>query len=532
MIGSQHSPTPPRSPNRLSIPEKPPALLRFFFLFLLFWSFYEVNAAYARTDVVHPITREQTPYFEWSDRARVAYEKVLQLRFREAQSYINRLKINEPDNLIVHHIENYRDFFTVYLNEDQAEFNRLERNKDDRLNAIEEGDEDSPYYLYLQANIRLQWALARLKFREYATAVFEINKAYKLLVKNQKRFPDFMPNRKDLGILHALAGTVPENYRWAMELLTALDGTYADGRRELEEVIAYAQSNDFVFEKELYVSYAYLLLQLGKDDAGAWNVIREGDLSPDTSPMDCFVMANMAMRSGRNDRAIELLLHRPAGRTFHPFPYLDFMLGNAKLRRGDADADVYLKKYLAEHRGKNFLKETYQRLAWYALLNGNPNGYQSYLREVDRHGTTDESSDAVAQRAYDTQERPDPDLLRARLLFDGGYLDRSYELLTSMRNRSFAHPALQLEYTYRFARLTHEMGRTDEALDLYQQTILHGRDRPEYYACRAALERGHIYEQRRNREAARRAFHTCLDIDPDEHRSDLHHKAKAGLSRL
>ena len=476
--------------------------------------------------------REQTPYFEWSDRARIAYKKVLQLRFREAQSYINRLRINEPDNLIVHHIENYRDFFTVYLNEDKDEFNRLEKNKEKRLNAVEDGDKDSPYYLYLQANIRLQWALARLKFREYATAVFEINKAYKLLIKNQERFPNFMPNKKDLGILHALAGTVPENYRWAMELLTALDGTYADGRRELEEVIAYAQTNDFVFEKELYVSYAYLLLQLGKDDAGAWTVIRDGDLSPDTSPMDCFVMANIAMRSGRNDHAIELLENRPAGRTFHPFPYLDFMLGNAKLRRLDPEANLYLQRYLDQHRGKNYVKECYQRLAWHELTQGNAAGYQKYLAEIPRHGSTDESPDAVAQRAWETREQPDPDILRARLLFDGGYLDRAYDLLHGMRNRTFAQPQRALEYTYRFARLTHEMGRHDEALDLYRKAIALGSERPEYYACRAALEMGHIYEQRSNYAEARRSFKECLDIDPEEHRSDIHHKAKAGLSRL
>ena len=472
---------------------------------------------------------ERRPYFEWTPRARAAYEKVLELRFREAESYINRMKINEPENLVVHHIENYRDFFTVYINENEEEFSRLERNKDDRLKAIKEGDDASPYYLYLQANIRLQWALARLKFREYTTAVFEINKAYKLLERNQKLFPDFMPNKKDLGILHAMAGTVPENYKWAMELVTALEGTYNDGRREIEEVIAYAQHNDFIFEKELYISYAYLLLQLGKDDRGAWSVIREGKLDPQTSPMDCFVMANIAMRSGRNDHAIELLENRPAGRIFHPFPYLDFMLGVAKLRKLDPSADTYLLRYVRTFGGKNFLKEAYQRLAWHELVQGNERGYSEYLQKIPTVGTEDESTDAVAQRAYETRERPDPTILKARLLFDGGYLDRAYELLRGTDPATLPDP---LEYTYRFARLTHEMERYDEALQLYHRAISEGSERPEYYACRAALETGHIHEAMGNTALARRAFRQCLDIDPEEHRSELHHKAKAGLSRL
>ncbi|MBK8502704.1 MAG: hypothetical protein IPL46_11060 [Saprospiraceae bacterium] len=140
-------------------------------------------------------------------------------------------------------------------------YEKLKQNKELRLSAIRRGDDQSPYYLYTQADIHLQWAITRVKFEDYFQAVMEIKRAFSLLSKNEELFPDFMPNKKNLGLLHALIGTVPDQYRWGVKLL-GMSGTIAQGRSEIEEVLSYARSNDFVFRDEAYVMYAYLLLHL------------------------------------------------------------------------------------------------------------------------------------------------------------------------------------------------------------------------------------------------------------------------------
>ena len=50
----------------------------------------------------------------------------------------------------------------------------------------------------------------KLKFEEYFTAFNEVSKAYKLLTENQYRHPSFVANKKSLGILHAIIGTIPD----------------------------------------------------------------------------------------------------------------------------------------------------------------------------------------------------------------------------------------------------------------------------------------------------------------------------------
>lgn len=479
-----------------------------------------------------PLHAAASPHYTWSDKARQAYEKATQLRFTEAQSLLNSMKKEDPSNLIRLHIENYIDFFTVFINEDYAEFQRLERGKDLRLQELRKGPSGSPWRLFLQADIRLQWALARLKFEEYATAFLEVNKAFKLLEENDRLYPGFMPNKKDLGILHAMTGTIPDNYKWAVDWLSSMKGSIGQGRSELEEVIEYARTNDFIFEEETYVLYAYLLLHLDNKDDEAWRILQSSKLNPETNPMACFIMANVAMRTGRNDKAIELLEHRPGGRTFHPFPYLDFMLGIAKLQRLDPDASVYLQQFTDNFGGRNFIKEAWQKRAWQALIRGDQTGYRQYMEMVKTRGYTVVEGDQNALREAKSEEMPHSTLLQARLLFDGGYYEQARKKLQALAPATLTHKRHQLEYQYRSGRICQALGLNDKALAFYATTIEQGAAEPWYFACRAALESGRIHEALGNKDKAKSFYEKCLSIKPEESRVGLHQAAKAGMGRV
>lgn len=473
-----------------------------------------------------------TGYFKWTPKAKAAYQKVIDLRLDEATLAIDALKQAEPDNLMCHHLENYVDFFKVFINEDKAEFERLEANKERRLSAIKTGDSYSPYYLYLQADIRLQWALARLKFEEYGTAFFETNKAFKILSQNIKKYPHFMPNRKDAGILHAIVGTIPDNYKWFVESFTSMEGTIDQGKKELESVVNFSRKHEFIYETETYVFYSYLMLHLGNNERAAWRLINESKLKPNESLLGTFIMANIAMRTDRNDEAIRLLEERPTGRRFSKFPYLDYMLGSAKLSRLDADADVYLKKYIHEFKGRNFIKDTYRLLAWNDLIRGNNQGYFENMQNVKKYGYTVVGSDESALKEAKEGHLPDTGLLKARLLFDGGYYDKAYNVLIRKQVKHYPHTRYILEHHYRMGRILHKRKEYEEAIHYYNKAIDVGRNETWYFACRAALEKGRIYERIGKKQDARMAYNECLSIKPDEHKTGLHQAAKAGLNRI
>ncbi|MBK8566897.1 MAG: tetratricopeptide repeat protein [Saprospiraceae bacterium] len=341
-----------------------------------------------------------------------------------------------------------------------------------------------------------------------------------------------MPNKKDLGILHAVVGTIPDEYKWAVSWLSSLEGSMGKGREELEEVLSFAKKNDFIYEAEIYIYYAYLMLHVQNDNEEAWSIIKKAKLDPTNNPLACFVMANIAMRTDRGDEAINTLLNRPTGKQFHPFYYLDYMLGLTKLQRLDKDANSYLQRYVDNYKGRNYIKDSYQKLAWHSLLNGDTDGYRKFMKLCKSKGYTNVGSDKNAQAEAVAGEIPAVELLKARVLFDGGRFLKAYDVLKDKKPSDYLAEKNRLEYYYRMGRITHKLNRHTEALQYYQITMDKGADSPEYFACRAALEKGHILEELGKKKQAKEAYNRCLSLSPSDHKVGLHQQAKAGMRRL
>ena len=470
-------------------------------------------------------------YFRYTLKAQDAYQLVINLRLDEAEEALNNLKLAEPDNLIVYHIEDYVDFFKVFITEDKKLFKKLEKNKNRRLRKIRSGEKSSPYYLYAQAEINLHWALLRIKFGEYLSAFNEVSDAYQLLKKNDSKFPDFIANKKSLGILHSIVGSVPDKYRWGVKLIGKIDGSIPQGKKEIESVLAYAEKNDFTFRDETEIMYAFLLLHLSNQGELAWEVISKSRLDPAKNPLGCFVQANIALHAGKSKEAEAILRKRPYGKQFFDLPYLHYMMGLTKLYRLDAGAEDDFLKFLKFQKGKSYIKETYQKLAWNALIHGDSEQYNQYMSLCKTKGNKRQEGDEAAYDDAMRGEIPDVRLLKARMLFDGGYYRQAHELLEKLKKEDFANDDLQLEFLYRSARVSQKLGWYTESIVRYLDVLEKKDQTSSYYPCNAALQIGIIYEELGNIKKAREYFKKTLKIKPSEYRTALHGKAKAGLSR-
>ena len=208
------------------------------------------------------------------------------------------------------------------------------------------------------------------------------------------------------------------------------------------------------------------------------------------------------------------------------------MLGVAKLRRLDTDAATYLNRFLQQNRGQNGIKETYQKLAWSAIIQSNTEGYQRYQKAVVANGAASAGADRDALQEAKSGRLPDESLIKARLLFDGGYFQKAYQQLQQKSSADYSAKAGRLEYLYRMGRILHGLEKYDEALGFYYRTIEQGKDEPYFYACNAALQAGLICEKRKDIKRARDFFQACLSINSPEYKTELHQKAKSGLERL
>jgi tetratricopeptide (TPR) repeat protein len=244
-----------------------------------------------------------------------------------------------------------------------------------------------------------------------------------------------------------------------------------------------------------------------------------------------FSKSKILMQTGYNDEAIELLLARPEDKAFHPFYYLDFLTGLAKLNRLDADANIYFLKFTTNYKGSAYVKEAYQKLAWHWLLNGDEKMYRTYMKKVILYGDEFSDGDKLALSEAKKGESPNPCLLRARLLYDGGYYSKADSVLTAMDCR-FESTRDSAEYTYRKGRVYHAMDFKEDALLWYKRTIDEYRELPYYFAANASLQAGTLYETSGQLDIAADYYRECLRMPNTEYRRSLQQKAKAGLNRV
>lgn len=216
-----------------------------------------------------------------------------------------------------------------------------------------------------------------------------------------------------LGVLHAVIGSIPADYQWGVKILGGgMQGSIEQGATELESVINYSRKNVFIFQEEAIAMYAFTMLNLMNQPEQAWQVISKSNINTSNSPLASFALANIAMRSGRNDEALKILRLAPKGNEYFPFYYLDYMLGTALLNKLSPEADKYLNRYITKFKGRNYIKDAYQKMAWIALIKGDIVGYKQHIQSISNHGYTDIDEDKSAQRAVDSGEIPQADLLK------------------------------------------------------------------------------------------------------------------------
>ncbi len=477
--------------------------------------------------------------FDFNTNCQQAYQAIMTLRFSEANSLILRERNVNPENLVPVYLDNYIDFLTLIIGEESNEYNRLKGNKGDRIKILEKGDQDSPYYNFYLGEVYLQWAIARLKFGDYTTAAFEIRKAHALFSANEKKYPSFVINKSGLGVVHVITGLVPDNYKWVSNLI-GLDGSAELGLREIRQIATYSGNDKItrMYKTQAAFFLAFLTLNIQKEKKEALSVLDLFKDKPDEdqmfkSPLLIFVRANILMKNGFNDEALMVLRERLSLSQTFPFYYLDYLEGMARLNKLDFTAAACFKRFLDSFRGRNYIRSAQQKLGWIDILQGDSMGYHQKLDQVMTHGASVVDEDK--QAAYEAENRlcPNPVLLRARLLFDGGYFDQAInELLNNPIKTTVKSRRDLIEYTYRLGRIYHETGNLTKALEYYNQTVTRGRSEPWYFAAGAAFQMGLLYENRGDYVKADSIYNLCLSINPAEYKTSLHQKAKAGLRRI
>ncbi|MFC5270174.1 tol-pal system YbgF family protein [Adhaeribacter terreus] len=465
---------------------------------------------------------------EFTKPVQQAYHEIIKLRVAFGKQILQPELQKDDNNACALLVANYADFLTVLVSQNEKVYKKLRSQQEKRLDLLAALKENTPYKRYAQAEIRLQLAMCEVFFSDEVQAAWHVRSAYLLLNENQKLYPDFIPNRKSLGLLQVIIGSVPDSYQWVFNIL----GMRGDIKGGLANLSSAARiPNLFQTEASIYLQFAQDWMNR-KDNSGPKFLSKLAADNPDNL-LFTYLAMSMLKKNKNCDAALAIFQKRPTDSRYLEFPYLHHMAADMFLYKGEYVRSLHENQYFLDHyQGKHYRKDANFKLYLASILSDDPMTAQLYYSRINNTGAAVVEEDKYAQKFVENKDIINKQLVKARLHADGGYFPQALTALENFKSTSRLTQKERTELFYRKARIFQGLGKEDSAIVYYQKTIETAGNMAYYFAPNAALQLGYLAADRNDKTAARKYFKKALSYPKHEYKNSIDSKAKIGLSTL
>jgi len=466
--------------------------------------------------------------YDLNDNCKKAYDQIMTMRFDDAAATIADERRSNPDNLYIPFLEFYSDMVQMIITDDPQLYDKIKEDYYDYIDIMEE-DETSPYYKILKSEMLFHLSLANMKYGDKFTGARNLVKSNKLCNRNVEEHPDFWLNNKMSGSFNVVFAFVPSSFQWAAKII-GLRGDRNTGIDQLKQYHKDAMSINGMSEES--VLFLTLGIKYGGNDLEAYQYINSVNPKYYENPVIKYVFATLCVRAYENDRGLELAQTLDPGSFQVQFYPYDYLLGKAKLNKLDKNADVYLKRFYNNSPGKDYKKEICYKIAQYYLISNNISQYNTWKSRVEEVGNDMTDRDREAEIEAQKDYQPIPEMVKVKLLFDGGYFGEAKQILTSIPHEELTSMPYELENLYWQGRISQQTDNLTDALIFFEETLNRGKDLSYWFAADAAFQIGYIYEQERQYLSAKAYYETCLEVNDSDWEDFIEIKAEHGLIRV
>jgi tetratricopeptide (TPR) repeat protein len=464
-------------------------------------------------------------YAQFTPNQSHAYQEILNLKLKTAEAMLS--KVNKNDAIDAY-LKNYILVLQLLTFQHDSLYQAKKAQEEAILAQIKKSDRKSPYHRFLQAEIKIQWAIVKLIWGENLAAAWSIKRAYHLLEENEQLYPDFLPTKKSLGLLRVVLGSVPEKYQWFLQLF-GLAGNIKQGLKNMQTVI----EGNTIFSLETQLLLMLVQTYVLNEPEHALQVGVAVGNTHKNSLLAHFIYALISMKAGRLQGENKLLVLSANDANFIYSPFFDYLNAEICLLSGSYEqASHFYKLFLARYQGKNYVKNAYYRWFLSDWLNDKPQASR-YLDSCLSKGQTQIELDKNAENFAKQRNFPHKALTQARLLTDGGLYEKAWQAVQQISEKELTNQKDRVELVYRKARILDRQGKYEDACHFYQKTMALSGSLPYYFAPNSALQLGYLYRDIfKDKSLAMSYFKKVLTYPQHEYKNSLDHKAKTALKQF
>ncbi len=424
----------------------------------------------------------------------------------------------------------FKDALYLIFTEDYSQYEvhlaRIEQQID--LQNMRKNTSEKAFFCYTE--LLTLSALVKLRFENKLAAIWALRKAFQELEVFRQKYPKSHLPLKNLGALNILTASTPARYQWALKLI-GLQGNNKKGLAMLDSAALGADPR--ALQAALYK--ALIKTYMTKNNA-ANEVEKLMKAYPEHIPV-LFAAGVVALKNKQTDKAQQLFLKLILNAD--RIPYAHYLLAETYLYGLETQkAKVHYTLFLKMYKGKNYRKDAHFKF-FLALYLENPvlslSERNSHAQLINSSGLQATEQDQYAAKVgVNLVNFSANSLIKARLLYDGGYYSRALILLNSTETTQWAASSPQMvEFYYRKGLIFLNTGQTEEARSELERAYLLGKELPHFYAANAALQLGVICQNHyKDREKAIFYWQAVLNTPEHEYKNTLDDKATQYLKQI
>lgn len=467
--------------------------------------------------------------YDINDNCKNAWMLLMELEIDRAKELLAEEIEENPDNYYAYYIDQTCDAYALLINSGDKDYEVFVENYYKKREIMDDHDIDSPYYLSCSAEMELQVGIFNIINSSILSGLKKAYSSYRNIYRNLDQYPDFGPCIKMDGFFNVAISNLPPFVKWAASFF----GVTSDidyGFKLLKQ--NYLANKDIVGINAESALFVILAAKINKTPEMVYDFSRSLDSSVSQTFIHSYFRSNISFRIGKNEEAYNILKQIDIS----DYPSADmiysYMMGKILLRKLDPNASYYLERYLSYLEKKEYVKEINYNLALYHLIINDPDSYYEYCDIVKNEGIELNERDREALYDANLDYAPDINLVKARLLLDGGYYSGYEDAMKSYKANSNENLPYKLEFLFLSARYNAESSNIELAIVQFRKVIELGEDEDYYFASEAALRLGNIYREKGEFKLAKGYYKKSMELYKNDYYEYIEDKAAKGFNSV